>query len=109
MKSCLTLLAVIIGGFICLAIIAVVIGMAKAGHTLVQNDQQAKSVTARIGQVRMGMSEPQVVAILGKPETTSDMQMVGTDRLSCIYYGVLSTDSWQLCFDNGRLNAKNRN
>jgi outer membrane protein assembly factor BamE (lipoprotein component of BamABCDE complex) len=79
----------------------------SVGKSLDDSAKSGKAATASMSQVRLGMTRAQVEAILGKPD--SDQSMTSSyDTSSCIYYGTLSDDDWQLCFTNGSLDSKNR-
>jgi hypothetical protein len=57
------------------------------------------------------MNEQTVLMLAGDPETKSrDRSSYGgtVSTTDYWYYGVLSTDGWQLVFDDGRLTAMNQ-
>jgi outer membrane protein assembly factor BamE (lipoprotein component of BamABCDE complex) len=78
-----------------------------------KNHTSDSDVDSKIrSQVSLGMSEPQVRSIMGKANHTQETNSAGYKN-DCWYYG--SSDSWQLCFDNGlvdhhpmSLTSKNR-
>jgi outer membrane protein assembly factor BamE (lipoprotein component of BamABCDE complex) len=63
-----------------------------------QNSKSDAQVQKAMTTVQLGMSEPEVRSILGEPNDTQEMNTDGYQN-DCWYYG--STNSWQLCFDNG--------
>ena len=87
------------------------IAVAAAGLVLLVtagcNMEPSEKAKENIGQVQMGMTGSEVKELLGEPESTQHMEnefMGSTSTEDCWYYGVVS---YQLCFTNGRLTAKN--
>ena len=107
-----------------LAILAVVlVGVISAGKSLNDADNTSARVSQHISEVSYGMSTDEVRAILGKPDSTQEMNSAGTELPAGPggpitipgesnvewYYGTLSSKgTWQLSFTNGRLDSKNR-
>ena len=117
MKFCLALTLV---GTIFIGGCAALIGSA-ANHVdkQLQAQHDAHAITtAQLASVHMGDSKASVIATLGSPsdsqhEETAGIQG-GTDTSDCIYYdqagaswSSTSSKQYQLCFDNGKLDAKN--
>lgn len=104
-----------LAGFIgCAALIAG--GINEAVNEL-NAEQEASAITAsQFRQLEMGMSEQQVRQQLGKPpQDRQDLESEGVlsgepTTSTCIYYnkdGGEWLDTYQLCFDDGRLTSKN--
>lgn len=117
-----TILKIFIG--LCLAGLVFVIGCAALVGTAVNdavnnlNAEQEKSAITRaqFKQLHLGMTEKQVKKQLGKkPQDRQDLQSEGVldgepSNSACIYYNKADgewLDTYQLCFDNGRLTSKN--
>jgi hypothetical protein len=54
-------------------------------------------LASQMRQVKMGVSESEVVAILGKPNDAQTMDAAGSHS-ECWYYG--DVGEWQVCFDD---------
>jgi hypothetical protein len=102
---------VLIGG--CVALIS-------AGVDEANEEQKAKGITiAEFRAVELGSARVAVIRSLGKPESAQQFENAGIEGIdntssksSCIYYpqkgkGILEGKSFQLCFTNGKLDAKN--
>ena len=62
-------------------------------------------------QIKLGARRRAVVAQLGRPKSTQESENEGLGRSGCIYYNIRGGDfgeTWQFCFENGRLRGKNR-
>lgn len=95
---------------ILIVVIVVVVAAIGLGKSATDSQKKSDAVTAKIGQVSMGMSKDQVISILGTPEDQQhfESQFMGQQSTNdCIYYGSLSSTSYQFCFDNGKLTSKN--
>jgi len=79
----------------------------SVGNSLDKSDKAGKEATKWMPSVTLGMTRAQVVSLLGKPESDQSFNN-DYENSSCIYYGTLSENNWQLCFTNGRLDSKNR-
>ena len=91
-------------------IVIVVVAAIGLGKSASDSQKKSDAVTANIGMISMGMTKDQVISILGTPEDQQhfESQFAGTQSTSdCIYYGSLSSTSYQFCFDNGKLTSKN--
>jgi outer membrane protein assembly factor BamE (lipoprotein component of BamABCDE complex) len=97
----------ILGALLIVVIVVIAIfSLGKAGNDA---DKQSANVTAHLSQIRLGMTETQVKAILGKPDSTQRSQTAGLGTMDEWYYGTLSAKgSYQFSFTNGKLEAKNR-
>lgn len=93
----------------CLVIFAAFVGAEGSGcEEIDKSEKSSKQVTRqKVKQVDIGDSKREVRKLLGKPESTDHMESEGM-RLDCWYYGVLAEKSWQFCFNNGKLESKNR-
>jgi outer membrane protein assembly factor BamE (lipoprotein component of BamABCDE complex) len=94
----------------CFSLIVILIAVAIVGLGVAANDsdKQATNVAAHISEIHMGMTRPEVRAILGKPDSTQHLESGGLVS-DMWYYGTLSTKgSYQFAFDNGVLTSKNR-
>jgi outer membrane protein assembly factor BamE (lipoprotein component of BamABCDE complex) len=94
----------------CFALVAVIIVVAVIGIGKEANDSdtQSANVKSHLSQVHLGMTRPEVRAILGKPDSTQHMESSGF-KDDTWYYGTLSASgSYQFVFENGKLTAKNR-
>lgn len=94
-----------------LIIVAVVVAIAWGGSSVIDKSQQSSdNVAAHVGEISMGMTKDDVVSILGTPEDAQHFESAfagETTTSDCIYYGSLSSESWQFCFDDGVLTSKN--
>jgi hypothetical protein len=117
-----TIVKVFIG--VILALVVVIVGCAaliggaanEASKELDRQQQQHAITRNQFRSLRLGMSERQVRAAVGKrPENRQAFESEGIldeepSRSSCIYYnraGGTFGDSFQLCFENGHLSSKN--
>jgi outer membrane protein assembly factor BamE (lipoprotein component of BamABCDE complex) len=71
---------------------------ASCSEVINENSKSDGEVSQLMSDVRLGMSQGEVRAILGEPNHKQQMNTEGY-RSDCWYYG--STGSWQLCFDTG--------
>lgn len=97
--------------FAVFALVAIIIVVAVIGLGKAANDAnvQSASVTSHISEIHLGMTRPQVKAILGKPDSTQHSETAGLGTDDEWYYGTLSTKgNYQFVFQNGVLTAKNR-
>lgn len=87
-------------------IIAIAVNLGNAGN---KSDKSSRQVSAaKFAHVKNGWSMARLKALVGKPESTDFQQVTGL-KMSCWYYGVLSSNgSYQFCFENGRLASKSR-
>jgi hypothetical protein len=69
-----------------------------ASSALNSNGKSDDNVQQKMGTISLGASEDEVRSMLGSPNHTQQTNTSGYQS-DCWYYG--STDSWQLCFDNG--------
>jgi hypothetical protein len=96
-----------------LIIVIVVAAGASLSHSAKHDQAVSKAVTAKMHLVRMGMTQQQVIAVLGTPGSRDLTVMPsitgkGSERNVCFYYGgLLAGHQWQLCFTNNQLNWKN--
>lgn len=109
-------LGVIVGGCVLIAGCAALLA---GGINNANNEQKKKGITVQqFHGERLGTPQSQVEADLGKPEDAQEFENKGVipgsaaSRSSCIYYsekgkGIGEGHSFQLCFDNGKLNDKN--
>lgn len=107
-------------GIITMVIVIVVLGgcaatMISLGNEVNKADEQAQEFASVRDQISLGMTESEVLVIAGEPrdtsETTSSYQGIDgtvTTVTKYAYYGLLSTDSWQLVYENGELRSINR-
>jgi hypothetical protein len=94
-----------------------------AGASSVDKDMQRKHDKAAItktqlASVHMGDSKSAVVAQLGQPDNSQHMESaseLGDSTSDCLYYNAKGQDwsddiagGYQLCFTDGKLDAKNR-
>ena len=117
MKTVLkVMLGVILGGVVlivgCSALFA-------AGVDEAEDERQEKGITARqFRSIEQGTSESAVRARFGEPEDAQEFEQnipelqTGTQRSSCIYYPekgepLFEGESFQFCFDDGKLTGKN--
>lgn len=86
------------------------------GEELDRQQQERAITRAQFRALRLGMTERQVIAEVGKrPESRQAFESEGIldnepARSSCIYYNQAEgewLDVFQLCFDGGRLTSKN--
>ncbi len=57
-------------------------------------------------RVRLGMTEQQLRALVGKADRITSAEVEGV-TVDCWYYGVVGiTGAYQICFANGRLRSK---
>lgn len=86
--------------------------MFSIGNTANKGDESAKTFSAVRNQIYLGMTTADVRAVAGEPEDTQHDEMQnyegGTDTTDYWYYGVLSTEGWQLVFDNDKLRSINQ-
>jgi hypothetical protein len=97
----------LIGLIILIVVIVAIVGIGKKAN---QDKKQSANVAAHYSQIRMGMSKERVEAILGTPEDPQHFESAfggTTTTEDCIYYGSLAATSYQFCFTNDRLDAKN--
>jgi outer membrane protein assembly factor BamE (lipoprotein component of BamABCDE complex) len=99
--------ATIIAG--CCLIFAAFVGAESSGCEEIDKSEQssAKVTRKKARQIRLGDTKREVRNVLGRPQKTDHMEFQGM-RMDCWYYGVLAERSWQFCFNNGRLESKNR-
>lgn len=81
-------------------------------------EEQAKNAITKqqFSKIKLGMTEAEVREIAGPPRDRQDMEAEGifdeeSSKSSCIYYNVKGgefLDTYQLCFDDDRLNSKNK-
>ena len=77
------------------------------GNSANKGDQKASDFAAVRSQIALGMSEEEVQAVAGAPESSQHTEdTYGTSDYW--YYGVLSTDGWQLSFTNNKLDSINQ-
>lgn len=98
--------ALIIGALLIVAgIIAAVLAF---GHKVSNSDKGAAKRAAAYRTIELDASATAVKARLGKPDSTSSVDVAGSSE-TCWYYGFFSTKGeYQYCFSHGRLVAKNR-
>lgn len=91
-----------------------------AGVNEADKEQQEKGITmSEFRAVDLGSSRADVRRSLGEPESAQQFESAGIEGIedtasksSCIYYpqkgkGILEGKSFQLCFTDGKLDAKN--
>ncbi|HEY7415240.1 MAG TPA: hypothetical protein VH593_08615 [Ktedonobacteraceae bacterium] len=66
-------------------------------------DTTSNDFKAKWNQVELGMSEEDVIGILGKPDDKQRTEAQGLGTLDCMYWGFADK---QLCFTNGILDNK---
>lgn len=86
---------------------AVTMGAESCSEEIEKSEKSSKQATKNVNKVKLGMSKQQVKQILGKPQDTQVMQSAGSQS-ECWYYGTLAEKQHQLCFENGKLESKNR-
>ena len=93
----------------CLLIFAAFVGADSSGcEEIDKSEKSSAQVTKKkVKQVKLGDTKREVRALLGKPENSDRMEVEGM-KMDCWYYGVLAERSWQFCFNNGKLESKNR-
>jgi hypothetical protein len=90
----------------------------SAGVNNAEKQNAASGITpSQFQSVSLGMSQADVQSQLGKPDNAQQFQNQGIftkkpQNSSCIYYhehgqALFQGHSYQLCFDNGNLTAKN--
>jgi outer membrane protein assembly factor BamE (lipoprotein component of BamABCDE complex) len=100
MQKVLQLAGLFIAGIVIFTIVNV-------GNSANKGDQKASNFAAVRSQIVLGMTEDQVQAVAGAPESSQHTDdTYGTSDYW--YYGVLSTDGWQLSFTNGKLDSINQ-
>jgi len=91
-------------------------GIGGAVNELNEEQRQHAITRAQFDALEIGMTEQQVRESTGKaPEDRQNFESEGflneePEKSSCIYYnkdGGEFLDSFQLCFDNGKLTSKN--
>jgi hypothetical protein len=111
-KGCLS---VVLGGLVLIVIVTVIIA---AGVNQANNEHKATGIApAQFAHERLGRSQSQVEADLGKPDNSQQFTSRGVftkapENSSCIYYhekgyALFEGKSYQLCFENGKLSDKN--
>ncbi len=97
--------------------VALIGGAANEVSKEIEKEQNRNAITKKqFAQIELGMTEKQVRKIAGPPRSRQDMESEGilddeNYKSSCIYYNVKDgefMDSYQLCFDDGRLTSKNK-
>jgi hypothetical protein len=93
-------------------LVVAMLSMGASSCSDVANSSDAEDqAKAHWGEVTFGMSESEVTAILGEPTDRQEQQIDatefggGTSTSVCIYYGI---GTYQLCFEDDELRAKNR-
>lgn len=98
-------LVIAVFALVAVIIVAAVVGLGKAASDA---DTQSTNVSAHISEIQLGMTRPEVRAIVGKPDSTQHMESGGTVE-DLWYFGTLSSKgSYQFVFEDGRLTAKNQ-
>lgn len=101
-----------------IVVIVVIIVIAAAGVNDANNKAKAEGISAsQFHGEPLGTSQEQVEQDLGKPEDSQEFTSRGIitktpQNSSCIYYhqkgyGLFEGKSYQLCFENGKLDSKN--
>jgi hypothetical protein len=112
-----TILKVMLG--LLLGVVVLVVGCAvllgSAADEVDQqlrDEQEANAVTdTEARALKLGTRRRAVIEQLGRPESTQESENEGLGRSGCIYYNRSGGDvgeTWQFCFENGRLRGKNR-
>lgn len=111
-------LAIMLAMFLAIAGCAALVGgAASEASKAIDAEQNKSAITAKqFKSLELGATKKAVIADLGKPADTQDMETQGleagqTFKTSCIYYnrkGGEMLEMYQLCFDNGELSSKNR-
>ena len=96
---------------------AILIGAANEAVNDLNDEQQQHAITrADYNALSIGMTEEEVRQSTGKaPEDRQNFESEGflndePEKSSCIYYNKADgefLDTYQLCFDNGKLTSKN--
>ena len=110
------LLGVFLGG---LLLIGGCVALFGAAVDEADKEQQEKGITrAQFDSIEQGTSQEDVEAELGQPEDSQEFEQQipelqeEASKSSCIYYPekgkpLFEGDSFQLCFDDGKLTSKN--
>jgi hypothetical protein len=113
---------VLVGLGICLAAGALIVGctaLIGAGVDEAEKEQNKKGITlSEFRNIKQGATQDDVEAKLGPPEDSQEFEQQIPElqgqpsRSSCIYYPeknkpLFEGRSFQLCFDEGKLTAKN--
>lgn len=112
-----------VAGGIVLGFTVLIVGCAalfSAGVDEADKDQKKKGITtSQFRSISQGATESDVRAELGKPDDAQKFESAGVEgiedsgsRGSCIYYpqkgkGIGEGETFQFCFEGGKLNAKN--
>lgn len=118
MKTMMQVLLGIVLGTVLLAVGCAVLvgGAANEAVKEMDREQNRSAITsAEAKAIPLGSSRQEVESRLGPPRDTQEMESEGFDggthRSDCIYYNIENgqfLDSWQFCFDNGKLTSRNR-
>lgn len=117
LKSCLLVtLGVLLAGALLIGGCVAILG---AGVDEAEKEQQKKGITrAEFDGIQAGSSQSAVESELGKPEDSQEFEQNIPElqdkpaKSSCIYYPekgkpLFEGDSFQFCFDGGKLTSKN--
>jgi hypothetical protein len=117
MKTVLkVMLGVVLAGVLLIAGCAVLIGSAaEDAVNEVEQEADAHALTpAEFRSIQKGSTIVQVRSEFGQPESSDNTESItGRGRDRCLYYnqksaGVLEGEMYQLCFERGKLRAKNQ-